>query len=87
MDNVKPTSLFKFAIGISLTVISLQYSSTTNAQDEALELEEVVITGSRITQPGVVSASPIASISAKEIGYLQEAEIEKSLHGYDDAGR
>jgi outer membrane receptor protein involved in Fe transport len=53
------------------------YSAVGFAQEG--ELEEVIITGSRITQPGVVSSSPITSISAEEIGYLQEPEVEKIL--------
>lgn len=45
------------------------------AQDE----EEVVITGTRIRQPGVTSSSPIYSINADEIQRQQEPELEKIL--------
>jgi iron complex outermembrane receptor protein len=41
--------------------------------------EEVVITGTRIRQPGVVSSSPIYSINADEIQRQQEPELEKIL--------
>jgi outer membrane receptor protein involved in Fe transport len=42
-------------------------------------VEELVVTGTRIRQPGVVSSSPIYSIGAEEIQRQQEPEIEKML--------
>ncbi len=42
-------------------------------------VEELVVTGTRIRQPGVVSSSPIYSISAEEIERQQEPELEKIL--------
>src|SRR5262245_12885658 len=47
------------------------------AQDNPVE--ELVITGTRIRQPGVVSSSPIYSIGAEEIERQQEPELEKIL--------
>ena len=41
--------------------------------------DEVVVTGTRIRQPGVVSSSPIYSIGAEEIERQQEPELEKIL--------
>ncbi len=54
-------------------------SSTALAQEENLELEEVVITGSRITVPGVVSSSPITSVGAEEIKFQQTVSVERVL--------
>src|SRR6185503_9356170 len=51
--------------------------SPVYAQDTAEE--ELVITGTRIRQPGVVSSSPIYSIGADEIQRQQEPELEKIL--------
>ena len=48
------------------------------AQDQTAE-EELVITGTRIRQPGVVSSSPIYSIGADELQRQQEPELEKVL--------
>jgi outer membrane receptor protein involved in Fe transport len=48
-----------------------------HAQEPAVE--ELVVTGTRIRQPGVVSSSPIYSIGAEEIQRQQEPEIEKIL--------
>jgi outer membrane cobalamin receptor len=45
----------------------------------AQEDEVVVITGTRIRQPGVVSSSPIYSIGAEELARQQEPELEKIL--------
>jgi outer membrane receptor protein involved in Fe transport len=41
--------------------------------------DEVIVTGTRIQQPGVVSSSPIYSISDEDIQRQQEPEIEKLL--------
>jgi outer membrane receptor protein involved in Fe transport len=49
------------------------------AHAQEADLEEVIVTGTRIRQPGVVSSSPIYSIGAEEIGRQQEPEIEKIL--------
>lgn len=40
-------------------------------------VEEVVVTGTRITVPGVVSSSPIYTISTEQIEKLQQPEVEK----------
>jgi iron complex outermembrane receptor protein len=43
------------------------------------QVEELVVTGTRIRQPGVVSSSPIYSVGAEEIERQQEPELEKIL--------
>jgi iron complex outermembrane recepter protein len=42
-------------------------------------IQEVIVTGTRITVPGTVSSSPITSISAADIQQQQQPEIEKIL--------
>jgi len=49
------------------------------AQSGAEELEEVVVTGSRITTPGLQSASPITSIGADEIKFQNTSEVEQVI--------
>ena len=49
-------------------------SGVANAQED---LAEVVVTGTRISAPGVTSSSPILSVSAAEIDQLQQPEVEK----------
>jgi iron complex outermembrane receptor protein len=53
-------------------------SLPTYAQDPNVD-ETIVVTGTRIRQPGVVSSSPIYSIGADELARQQEPEIEKVL--------
>ncbi len=42
-------------------------------------MEEVIVTGSRVTVPGVISSSPITSIDSQEISFQQEPNFEKIL--------
>ena len=43
------------------------------------EVERIAVTGSRIRRPGAVSTSPILSMDAEEMSYMQEPEVEKIL--------
>jgi len=47
-------------------------------QDSTVD-DQIVVTGTRIRQPGVVSSSPIYSIGAEELERQQEPELEKIL--------
>ena len=61
--------------GVALMGLTTQ----ANAQTGAEEIEEVVVTGSRIKTPGLESASPITSIGADEIRLQQTSEVEQVL--------
>ncbi|TXS95953.1 TonB-dependent receptor plug domain-containing protein [Parahaliea maris] len=65
------------------TAVGLAVSSFLPAVASAQEemIEEVVVTGSRITAPGVVSSSPVASVSAAEIQYQQSPSFEFIMRG------
>jgi iron complex outermembrane receptor protein len=52
------------------------YGATSAAQEK---MEEIVVTGTRIEVPGVVSSSPIYSVGTQEIRLQQQPEIEKIL--------
>jgi len=53
-------------------------SGIAQAQENAAgDLAEVIVTGTRITAPGVTSSSPILSVTAADIDQLQQPEIEK----------
>ena len=52
--------------------------SPAYAQDTQAD-ETIVVTGTRIQKPGVVSSSPIYSVDADEIRRQQEPEVEKIL--------
>lgn len=64
------------ALGAGLTGV------TSFAQEQ---LDEVVITGTRIRTPGLVANSPIASIGAEEIAYSAPAAVEEFFKGLPGA--
>ena len=43
------------------------------------EIEELVVTGTRVQVPGLISASPIMSVGAAEIALQQQPEVEKII--------
>lgn len=49
------------------------------ATAQVAEVEELVVTGSRIQVPGLESASPILTVGAAEIGLQQQPEVEKII--------
>jgi outer membrane receptor protein involved in Fe transport len=63
----------------SSAVAALGATTAVQAQDQEAEFQEIVVTGTRITMPGVVSSSPIYSVGAAEIELQQQPEIEKIL--------
>jgi iron complex outermembrane recepter protein len=58
-------------------VVAGAYGATSAAQDA--EMEQIVVTGTRITLPGVESSSPITTIGANEIRLQQRTEVEQIL--------
>jgi len=67
------------AFALAAGVVSAGVAISASAEEKMLE--EVVVTGTRITAPGIVSSSPIMSISNEEISFQQELEVEKILRG------
>ena len=61
---------------VKLALIAAGAYGTAAVAQEA-ELEQIVVTGTRITLPGVESSSPITSVGAAEIQLLQQPEVEK----------
>lgn len=58
-------------------VVAGAYGATATAQDA--EMEQIVVTGTRITLPGVESSSPITTVGAEEIRLQQRTEVEQIL--------
>jgi hypothetical protein len=54
-------------------------SGNALAQDDEAALEEVVVTGTRITVPGIESSSPIYSVGSDEIDLQAQPEVERIL--------
>jgi outer membrane receptor protein involved in Fe transport len=77
-SNFNVRQAVKLALLVSATPAVM---STAYAQDTAgaSGLDEIVVTGTRITTPGVVSSSPITSIGVEEITFQQSPEVQKSL--------
>ncbi|UJX24788.1 TonB-dependent receptor domain-containing protein [Pseudoalteromonas sp. CF6-2] len=78
----KLSNAVKLAISTGVVSTALIYAPISAAEetsDAKKDLEVISITGSRIRQPGAVSASPIVSIGEKELGYQQEPEVEQIL--------
>lgn len=79
--NSKLANSVKLALYVG--AISTMATSTTFAQEAAAaaeaNVEKIAITGSRIRAPGVESSSPIFSLGAEEVVYLQTPEFEKII--------
>lgn len=78
----KVSSGVKAAINAGLFSTVLIYTPISYSQEETTvddDVEVISVTGSRIRQPGAVSASPIISIGEKELGFQQEPEVEQIL--------
>ena len=76
------TKVKKLQLGVAMaslgpmSMTNSAYAQSSNSEDV---IEEVVITGSRITRPGTISSSPIQTITAEEISFQQEVEVERIL--------
>lgn len=76
---LKNISVSRRAILLSSTaaaMMSMSLSQTAIAQDDVEEVEEVVVTGSRIVRKDLVSASPVTVIGAEEVSLSGSARIE-----------
>lgn len=67
------------AIASALTLPSFTVFAQEDGNKKDAPVEEVIVTGSRLTRPGLTSSSPTISINAEEIGRLQEGEFEAIL--------
>ncbi|TMO86859.1 TonB-dependent receptor domain-containing protein [Pseudoalteromonas ruthenica] len=66
------------ALGVGISSFVMPQALAAG-DEEAKDIEVIAITGSRIRQPGAVSASPITSIGEKELRFQQEPEVEQIL--------
>jgi iron complex outermembrane receptor protein len=76
--TTKKASAFKLAFAAIAGISSLTTAPAIFAQDEA-QIEEVVITGSRITNPNLTQSSPVASVDAATIELRQVNVVEEFL--------
>ncbi len=70
----------RLALGIGLVAGAMAAGNSVWAQDtdeeEAELADRIVVTGTRIVSPGLVSSSPISSVSEEELQFRQSASIE-----------
>ncbi|MEQ1808420.1 MAG: TonB-dependent receptor [Terricaulis sp.] len=71
----------KLGLFVGAALAALSQGTTAFAQDAAAfeDEEAIVVTGTRIRSPGVVSASPIDSVDAEEIARQQQPELERVI--------
>lgn len=77
--NPRISAAVRSALGMTAGFVVLGGASTALAQDEEAALEEITVTGTRISVPGVVSSSPIYSVGEDEIEMQQLPEVERIL--------
>jgi iron complex outermembrane receptor protein len=79
----KLTKSVSLALAFGVASAAIFGASPALAQEsvsaEEKNIEKISVTGSRILRPGAISASPIMSMDAEDIEFLQEPEIEKII--------
>ncbi|WP_026376799.1 TonB-dependent receptor domain-containing protein [Aestuariibacter salexigens] len=65
--------------GAAVSLFGLHANAQEAADEDTANVEVISITGSRVRAPGVESTSPIFSLGAEEIGYLQQPEFERVI--------
>ncbi|MCH4269961.1 MAG: TonB-dependent receptor [Brevundimonas sp.] len=63
--------------GAALSFMAATPAFAQSAEEEVSEVSSIVVTGSRIRQPGYEAASPIASVSSEDIALSQPVAIEE----------
>lgn len=84
LSKSKLSKSIQHALLFGATSTVLFMSNSAIAQDENVStaeasVERISVTGSRISRPGAVSASPISSMGAEEISMMQTPQIEDVL--------
>lgn len=79
--NTKLAKSVRLALLTGAASTTMLAANPVMAQEAAAEqkVEKISVTGSRIKRPGAVSTSPIMSMEADEISFLQEPEVEKII--------
>ncbi len=67
------------AVKLALCAGAVGASMPVLAQDQEERLEEITVTGTRISVPGLVSSSPIYTVTEAEIDLQQQPEVERIL--------
>lgn len=76
MLNKKPLAI---AVAAAAGAASALFMAPAHAQEESLDLEEVVVTGSRIQRANLVSASPVTQLDNEQIVLSGTTRVEDLL--------
>ncbi len=82
--NTKLAKSIRLALITGAASTAMLTTTTSLAQDaeqaqKEEKVEKIAVTGSRIKRPGAVSTSPIMSMDAEELSFLQEPEVEEII--------
>jgi outer membrane receptor protein involved in Fe transport len=64
----------------SLPLVALQSALAQEAEEEAVALEEITVTGSRIPARNLISSSPVTTLNSDEISFQGVTRIEDMLN-------
>ncbi|MFT5482721.1 MAG: iron complex outermembrane receptor protein [Halieaceae bacterium] len=80
MKRNKLSLAVKIALGASTAALALPFTGSAFAQPEQAELEEVVITGSRIRRADLESVSPYVVVTGEEFKLSGNLNVEQKLN-------
>jgi outer membrane receptor protein involved in Fe transport len=64
----------------SLPLVASQSALAQEGEDEAVELEEITVTGSRIPARNLISSSPVTTVGSEEITFQGVTRVEDMLN-------
>ena len=80
MRNRNIERAVKFALLATGTVTGATYLPAAQAQEDAAELEQVVVTGSRIPQPNLEGTSPVSLITSQDVALQGVQQVEDLIN-------
>lgn len=78
-SNSRVSAAVRLSLGVTAGFVVLGSGQNALAQEDDAGIEEITVTGTKITVPGVVSSSPIYSVGSDEILMQGQPEIERIL--------
>ncbi len=64
----------------SLPLIATQFALAQEGEDEAVDLEEITVTGSRIASRNLISSSPVTTVTKQEMEFQGITRVEDMLN-------
>ena len=79
LNRTFPWSGLAVAMALLLTVAAPSPAQDGDVSPEPLRLEELVVTGTRIRKPGLVSSSPLVQVEAEEVALQGTVRVEDMM--------